>query len=161
MPDSLRIDLSQLFTLSLNVRGLIDDVIWFIRPENDSDSRMVGKLVSTVSGMLKFIDFDSEIEEDIFDFPDGAGIHFKKQIYLILKESLQNIIKHSGATAVKVAIKRSGNRLSLIVEDNGSGFDTTVETEQVGLANMKKGLLILGANLKWYRPRVKGRECLW
>lgn len=148
LPDSLRTDLSQLFTLSLNVRGLIDDVIWFIRPENDSDSRMVGKLVSTVSGMLKFIDFDSEIEEDIFDFPDGAGIHFKKQIYLILKESLQNIIKHSGATAVKVAIKRSGNRLSMIVEDNGSGFDTTVETERSGLANMKKRAFDIGGELE-------------
>ncbi len=148
LPDSLRTDLSQLFTLSLNVRGLIDDVIWFIRPENDSDSRMVGKLVSTVSGMLKFIDFDSDIEEDIFDFPDGAGIHFKKQIYLILKESLQNIIKHSGATAVKVAIKRSGNRLSMIVEDNGSGFDTTVETERSGLANMKKRAFDIGGELE-------------
>lgn len=148
LPDSLRTDLSQLFTLSLNVRGLIDDVIWFIRPENDSDSRMVGKLVSTVSGMLKFIDFDSEIEEDIFDFPDGAGIHFKKQIYLILKESLQNIIKHSGATAVKVAIKRSGNRLSMIVEDNGSGFDTKVETERSGLANMKKRAFDIGGELE-------------
>lgn len=148
LPDSLRIDLSQLHTLSLNVRGLIDDVIWFISPENDSDRRMVTKLVSTVTGMLKYIDFDTEIDEDIFDFPAGAGIHFKKQIYLILKESLQNIIKHSGATAVKVAIKRSGNRLSLIVEDNGCGFNTMVESERSGLANMKKRAFDIGGELE-------------
>lgn len=148
LPDKLRVDLSQLQSLSLNVRCLIDDVIWFINPENESDSKVVGKLISTVSGMLKYVSFDSEIEEDVFNFPGGAAIHFKRQIYLILKESLQNIIKHSGATAAKVVIKRSGNSLCLIVEDNGSGFNTMVESERSGMANMKKRAFDIGGELE-------------
>ena len=51
-----------------------------------------------------------------------AEIHF----YRIVQESLNNIIKHSGATEVAVVVKKQQNSISLSVRDNGRGFEANV-----------------------------------
>jgi len=51
-----------------------------------------------------------------------AEIHF----YRIVQESLNNIIKHSGATEVAVVVKKHQNSISLSVRDNGRGFEANV-----------------------------------
>lgn len=45
-------------------------------------------------------------------------------VYLIYKETLTNIIKHAGATEVKVEVSEEGGSLILAVDDNGRGIDT-------------------------------------
>ena len=45
------------------------------------------------------------------------------QLYRIVQESLNNIIKHSSATAAKISIhKKKDNILSIVIQDNGKGF---------------------------------------
>jgi signal transduction histidine kinase/ligand-binding sensor domain-containing protein len=64
------------------------------------------------------IRFSAEI-----DAVDGV---FSKEaetnLYRIAQESINNIIKHSGATEAKVTLKRDGRRVQLVIEDNGKGF---------------------------------------
>jgi signal transduction histidine kinase len=45
-------------------------------------------------------------------------------VYRIVQELVNNILKHAGASTAFVQVIRQGNRLNLIVEDNGKGFDT-------------------------------------
>ena len=46
-------------------------------------------------------------------------------IYRVLQEALNNIIKHSGANSVEVSLKRTGQGIEFVIEDNGRGFDLT------------------------------------
>ena len=44
-------------------------------------------------------------------------------LYRVLQEALNNVAKHSGATDVQILLEGHSDRVSLIVEDDGCGFD--------------------------------------
>jgi signal transduction histidine kinase len=66
-----------------------------------------------------------------------AEIHF----YRIVQESLNNIIKHSGATEVALVVKKHKNSISLSVRDNGRGFDANASN---GLDSNRPGFGLKG-----------------
>ena len=60
-------------------------------------------------------------------------------IYRIVQELLNNTIKHAGATDAFIQLIREGNRLNIVVEDNGKGFDTSApeNNKGAGLLNIR------------------------
>lgn len=66
-------------------------------------------------------------------------------IFRMVQESLNNVRKHSGATAANVLLVESGDRLRLTIEDNGHGFDTAkVARDRFGLQGISKRAELLG-----------------
>lgn len=61
-------------------------------------------------------------------------------IYRIAQELINNVIKHSKATAVNVQLFKTGNDVLLIVEDNGKGIDKIERKEGIGLINISSRL---------------------
>ncbi len=143
----LKTELQSLRLLSLQIRGLIDDVIWFIRPENESGEKMISKLTSTIGGMLKFTDYELDIDEDLFEPGYEVDIHIKKQLYLIIKEVLNNIVKHSEATLVGVRLWREGDIFNMTINDNGKGFDMEQKIMGSGLRNIRDRAADISAKL--------------
>jgi two-component system sensor histidine kinase UhpB len=78
--------------------------------------------------------FDNQWED--FD----QGLLDKDQqltIYRIVQEQLNNIIKHAGATRVRIGLSISGNEhVELSISDNGKGFDPSLKRNGVGLRNI-------------------------
>jgi signal transduction histidine kinase/ligand-binding sensor domain-containing protein len=64
------------------------------------------------------IRFSAEIDQMAGIFSKEAEIN----LYRIVQESINNIVKHSGATAAKVVLNRDGRQVRLVIEDNGKGF---------------------------------------
>jgi len=63
-------------------------------------------------------------------------------IYRIVQESLQNVVKHSGAREAIVEIRSNADCISLKVTDNGKGFDTTrSHGDSLGLVSMNERVL--------------------
>lgn len=63
--------------------------------------------------------------------------NIKLAVYRILQEHLTNIVKHAEAKHVEVTLRQSQDKLTLIVVDDGKGFDTTQKSEGIGLRNMR------------------------
>ena len=61
----------------------------------------------------------------------------KLAVYRILQEHLTNVVKHAEARHVEVTLRQSEYKLTLIVVDEGKGFDTTKKSEGIGLRNMR------------------------
>ena len=62
----------------------------------------------------------------------------RRNIFLVIKESLHNIVKHAKATEVHIRIDID-NELRVLIQDNGIGFDSaTIRPFANGLENMKK-----------------------
>ncbi|MCD7728387.1 MAG: sensor histidine kinase [Clostridia bacterium] len=76
-----------------------------------------------------------KIRTDVEDIPLDAGR--SRFISNSVKECLANGIRHGGATAFYIEIKRTGNSVSVLVSDNGSGHDGEV-TEGFGLGGMRE-----------------------
>jgi signal transduction histidine kinase len=47
----------------------------------------------------------------------------RREVFLIFKESVNNVLKHSGATRVRIEFRLERERLELVVSDDGRGFD--------------------------------------
>jgi signal transduction histidine kinase/ligand-binding sensor domain-containing protein len=96
------------------------------------------------------IDFDTEIDNIDGIFSKENEIN----LYRIVQESLNNILKHSKATDVEVSIKRLENSIKLRVSDNGIGFYQTGDNDNFGFglhtmaerAKMLNGIFVIQSN---------------
>ena len=83
----------------------------------------------------------------------GSPVHIADcstatHLYRIAQEALNNAIRHSGATELRLEILRSGQQISLIIEDNGIGIPPQWEKGPgMGLRIMKYRAEIIGATL--------------
>lgn len=71
----------------------------------------------------------------------------KTNIYRIIQESINNIIKHSGASSVDITMNQLNNMLIVTVEDDGKGFDTSSRKDSIGLKSMESRASIIGGVL--------------
>ena len=72
-------------------------------------------------------------------------------LYRLAQEALNNIVKHARAECADVVLERSAEYLSLIVEDNGIGFDLSSVGSiggGVGLLGMRERAALVGADLQ-------------
>jgi signal transduction histidine kinase len=69
-------------------------------------------------------------------------------LFRVAQEALTNVVKHSHATRADVLLERRGDRLILMIEDDGTGFDAaTRHTGRLGLAGMRERAEMLGGSL--------------
>ncbi|MFA6059058.1 MAG: sensor histidine kinase [Taibaiella sp.] len=77
-------------------------------------------------------------------------------IYRIVQELVQNMVKHAKASYAVIQLMLHNNSLSITVEDNGIGFDTTVPTKGSGLQNMNKRVETLQGYISISSGKGKG-----
>ncbi len=57
-------------------------------------------------------------------------------LYRIVQEQLTNIVKYANATEVVICLELQENNLTLMINDNGVGFDTQLQSNGIGLKNI-------------------------
>jgi two-component system NarL family sensor kinase len=72
-------------------------------------------------------------------------------MYRVIQESVNNVIKHSGANRLDIQISNEAEGISLSIEDNGKGFDTTLSEkfEGIGLKNMRTRIELIKGFIEW------------
>jgi two-component system, NarL family, sensor kinase len=71
---------------------------------------------------------------------------------------LNNVMKHAGATEVIVQVIREQKRLSIIIEDNGKGFDTAIlkDHKGAGLTSIQSRVDYLKGRIEIHSDEKKG-----
>lgn len=108
-------------------------------------------LTKAINSMLKKVSGVIEIESEIDNIDKVFNEIGEISVYRIIQESLNNVIKHSGATKVSVKIKRTENNILLIIEDNGKGFDlenVNLNGSGLGLVGLKERSQLLNGELQ-------------
>lgn len=77
------------------------------------------------------------------ELSDGLSDSYRTCIYRVVQEALNNCVKHSRATEVRVVIRREPDGLSVCVQDNGVGFDPATD-RGMGLLGMAERVSYLG-----------------
>ncbi len=116
---------------------LMQDTVWTINPKNDSVEKLFERMRSFASQYLANVDIPLDFVVDADLKKVSFTMEQRKNIYLIFKESINNIVKHSQATKASVRIKKVEDTLKISIEDNGKGFDSTQDFEGNGLQNFK------------------------
>jgi two-component system sensor histidine kinase DegS len=147
-PDSFKSQLAELESMAGDVlkemRLLLDQLRNANGDANVNFAESVHGLCETLSlrsgpegGQLLAIAL--EMPNDLF-LPNPIA----EEALLILREGLQNIIKHSGSRAAKVEVKKD-TRLHVLISDDGIGFDaSTTPPGHYGLRGMRERVLALG-----------------
>jgi signal transduction histidine kinase len=123
-------------------------IIWSMSSSNDSLGNMVAYIRSY---SLEY--FENTGINCIIDLPEAelpnivvAGA-IRRNVFLVVKESLNNIVKHSGATEVRITLEKVSGGLKLLIHDNGKGIDfDKLRQFGNGLKNMKKRMEDIGIN---------------
>ncbi len=132
-------------------RSLVDsmsDIVWAVNPEADSLSDLVHRMRRFAEDTLDAIDV-----ELVFRAPDTRngdwkiGADIRREVFLILKESVTNVAKHAACNRVTIDLACDRHRLRLEVSDNGRGFDPDDKTDGNGVASMRRRVAALGGQL--------------
>jgi signal transduction histidine kinase len=131
-------------------RTLVDsmsDIVWAVNPDADSLGDLVYRMRRFAEDTLGGTDIDlafraREVPEDL-----RLGADVRREIYLMLKESVTNIAKHSLCTAATVDFECDRRYLRLRVTDNGKGFDLAERTDGHGIVSMQRRGAALGGQL--------------
>lgn len=126
--------LEQLRSTTSKTQELLREIVWLLNPSNDNSENLILKLKSIAAEILKDINYSFHSDENLF--PEKLSIEFKRNIVLIFKESLQNIIKHSSAANVKIEMKKDKNIALIQIMDDGKGFDINKINKGNGLVNL-------------------------
>lgn len=155
MPDVLLI-LEKIKGNSKDSVSLMQDTVWAIKPGNDSISKLLDRINAFAKEILihNGISFAIDIKVDTEKL--NIDMETRKNIFLILKEGINNIAKHSQATKATFSIFQDNNSTILELNDNGIGFDLNLETNGNGIHNFKNRAeeSNLGFNIK--SEKMKG-----
>lgn len=85
----------------------------------------------------------------------------KLQLFRIVQEVINNMLKHAKASEIKINLRITNSAVSLVVGDNGVGFDTTLNAKGLGLKNIELRTQILKAHSKFKSRPEKGSTFLF
>jgi signal transduction histidine kinase/ligand-binding sensor domain-containing protein len=130
----------------------LGEIVWTINPNNDSLVDLLGYLRRYTHEMAESTDIHFSIQlPDISEELQAVSVHpeVKRNLLLIIKESLNNAMKHSEASKIYLNVSYNKFILSATVMDNGKGFVMT-ESETIGngLRNMRKRAEDIGTALE-------------
>jgi len=110
----------------------MNDIVWAINPRNDNMNAILLRMESFAKPLLasKNISFHFQYDPQILDL--HLEISKRKNLFLIFKETINNVVKYADCNYVNVHIKKSDHHFYMIIRDNGKGFS---------LAKSKEGIL--------------------
>jgi signal transduction histidine kinase/ligand-binding sensor domain-containing protein len=134
------------------------DIIWSLNPENDNLHFLLKRISDF--GVDLFIDTDIEFEAITVNeaFRNYfLPMDYARNIIMIYKEVLANILKHSHCTKVKTeAVLVEVNRIRLTIMDDGKGFNSDNSTNGNGVLNIRQRAVNIGAGLSIHSGDGKG-----
>jgi signal transduction histidine kinase len=145
--------------ISQSSREVVDnigEIIWAINPQNDSLENLIAYTRHHISNCCELSNMHC-----LFDLPEQIPVvslsaEFRRNIFLVIKEAINNILKHARASEVLFRIRFVKNRMTVEITDDGKGFSQEKPSQfGNGLSNMKKRMEQLGG--KWQISSIPGK----
>lgn len=131
-------------------RNLIDnmrDLVWELNTEDTSLDNLVARIREYSTDYLEdtSIGIVGSYASPVPDVALGKVVY--RNIFMTVKEALNNTVKHSGAHHVYITVDFGNRKLTVIIRDDGKGFVGQQGSEGNGLANMKSRIQSIGGTL--------------
>ena len=150
--------LSDLENLATTSAESIRDIVWFINPQNDSFEKLINKMRLTTTQMLGDIKFNFKTNA-MENIDSNIAIEVRRNLFLIYKEILNNIIRHAHARYVQVDLQKDKNSFVLKVKDDGRGFNAALKMGN-GLRNFQMRAKAINGSVTINSHINKGTEIL-
>ncbi len=154
LPAEVRSRLREMTMLARETSQSMRDIVWLINPEHDTFGDFLTKMRETADRMLIGMSHD-------FRTPDGMpgvsmSLETKRAIFLMYKEVLHNIVKHSRASRVCIETSIQDGRFHLKLRDDGIGFSKMNLIEGEGMKSLRRRASQAGGSMEITSEPGKG-----
>jgi ligand-binding sensor domain-containing protein/signal transduction histidine kinase len=135
---------SSIAAISRESVAAMSDIVWAVNPKRDSLRDLARRMRGFASEVFssRNIEFRFQtlgLEQDLKLGPD-----MRRDVYLIFKEAVNNIVRHAACARAEIELRLDGNILALRVRDEGRGFDPERICEGNGLESMARRAKAMG-----------------
>jgi signal transduction histidine kinase len=124
----------------------LDVIVWLVNPQKDSLPFLISYLGSYAEEYMAPSGIACRVKAPA-DVPSlKLTADFRHNLFLAVKEALNNVVRHSGATEMRFEIAVAPGELRVTITDDGGGFATDQAANGNGLANCNGRLASLGGH---------------
>ncbi|MFZ1256801.1 MAG: tetratricopeptide repeat protein [Saprospiraceae bacterium] len=146
-PEQAKEMLGEIATQSKTIQQNMSDIVWAIRPDNEKIEALTARMREFAGKTLepKNINVVFNVDEEILS--KVLPIQARKEVLLIFKEVINNIIKHAEADQVKIQWVHSESNYQLQITDNGV-WKGSLGSTGTGMRSMQERALAIGGQLE-------------
>jgi ligand-binding sensor domain-containing protein/two-component sensor histidine kinase len=139
--------LSLIAAISQRSLEAMSDIVWAVNPKKDHLHDLTRRM--RLFADEAFFGHDIELQFSADAASDARiGAETRRAVFLIFKEAVNNIVRHSGCSMANTRLKLDHKTLVLEVSDDGKGFDPEQARAGEGLASMKRRAAKIDAGLE-------------
>ncbi|MEI6391418.1 MAG: two-component regulator propeller domain-containing protein [Verrucomicrobiota bacterium] len=152
----------QISQTALETTRALDEIVWTVNPSNDTLDGLINYVCKYAQEYLALaaLRYRLEVPPQLPNIPISPEL--RHNVFLAAKEAVNNVVKHSHATAAWLRLRLDPSRFTLEIEDNGHGLSVdAADKGRNGLRNMRKRLEDIGGEFS-IGPGAEGgtRVCL-
>jgi signal transduction histidine kinase len=137
--------------IATTARELVDsmsELVWAINPRRDSLVDLSQRMRRFASDLLpaRGIALTFRAPAGVDEIRLGADV--RRHVFLVFKEAVNNLARHSGAAHANLDLSVDAGRLILVVADDGCGFDPAADDRGQGMASMRSRARAAGGTLE-------------
>jgi len=154
---SLLGDVQEMAAAARETHRAVGEIVWSFNPRHDTTASLVHYLCRYAEEFFTGspVKCHFQIPEEIPDHP--LPPQARHDLFLAVKEALNNILKYADATEVELTLQLHHDRMIVEVSDNGTGFDPTRQTTAGnGLRNMQERMKAAGGNMTLHSSPKNG-----
>jgi signal transduction histidine kinase len=127
----------------------LDEIVWAMNPMHDSLASLVSYFCLYADRFLGLANITWRLENESESADHVVNSRHRHQLFLAFKEALTNVVRHSGATEVRLKIQVEHGELRMSIVDNGRGLPASSHTDAMdGLVNMRTRIEKLGGSFE-------------
>ena len=115
----------------------LNDIIWNVNSRNDSMEEILLKMRRYAAELFDNSNTVCHLTMDEMIAGKKLNMEQRRDVYLIYKEAMNNILKHAMANNVWIDMQWQSGKLYMKIKDDGIGFDSLVVTDRNGLRNIR------------------------
>jgi signal transduction histidine kinase len=145
-PEEVVADLVEMESIARESSLAMRDIVWLMERQQDSIGDLVQRLRETAGRLLREIPFTLDCEST--RMASKLSLEAKRNLFLFVKESIHNILKHARASHVSIRLWDAGSQLVLEVADNGIGIPVDEDAKPVAVRKLESRACLLGGQLQ-------------
>lgn len=135
--ENLKASLLEISCMSKAAMEQMRDIVWALDSRKDKYENLIDRMRAFSEQQLHLKNINHKFTFNLKNGGQTIAPNVRQNVYLIFKEAITNIVKHSNADFVEINFEQNDNQSKLSVKDNGTKTNTTA-TDGSGLANMKR-----------------------
>jgi signal transduction histidine kinase len=152
----LQRETAKIATIAGQTVDSLSELVWAANPKYDTLENLISYLREYIAQFFDQTTFQCQLTVPETIPPAQVDFKLRRHLFLVVKEALHNILKHSRAERAEVTIGLSDDSIHITISDNGMGMEISGSPSGNGLLNMRQRVAELKGAFKIQSSPAQG-----